>query len=151
MIKKIMKALYVLVGAVLVFQLAGCGTVMYPERRGQRSGRVDVGVAVLDGIGLFFFIIPGIIAYAVDFSTGAIYLPGGMAQISSDIKQVKFDPKNSSMADIEEIVKKETGCDVSLYGSKMQIVKIKSFEEMMTRFSEVLPCINNNHIVLSMK
>ncbi|MDX1268386.1 MAG: hypothetical protein R3311_13565, partial [Oceanisphaera sp.] len=26
---------------------------------------------------LLFFIVPGVIAFAVDFTTGAIYLPGG--------------------------------------------------------------------------
>ena len=62
-----MKMLNVLVCAVLIVQLTGCGTLLYPERRGQKAGHVDVGVALLDGIGLFFFIIPGIIAYAVDF------------------------------------------------------------------------------------
>ncbi|MBU1087306.1 MAG: hypothetical protein KKD05_07295 [Candidatus Omnitrophica bacterium] len=151
MLKKLGKVFYVLTCAVLILQLTGCGTIMYPDRRGQKGGRIDVGVAVLDGVGLFFFLIPGIIAYAVDFSTGAIYLPGGLARGPLDIKQVKFDPKNSSMADIEEIVKKETGCDVSLYGSKMQIVKMESSEEMMTRFTEVSPGINNNRVVLSMK
>ncbi|MFH2137323.1 MAG: hypothetical protein ABII88_02300 [Candidatus Omnitrophota bacterium] len=151
MIKTILRTLHVLTCAVLVVQLAGCGTLMYPERRGQRGGRVDVGVAVLDGIGLFFFLIPGIIAYAVDFSTGAIYLPGGIARGPLDIKQVKFDPKNSSMADIEEIVKKETGCDVSLYRRKIQIVKMESSEEMMARFAEVLPERENNLLALCVK
>jgi len=76
MLRKLVKTFHVLVCAVLFVQLAGCGTLMYPERRGQRSGGIDVGVAVLDGIGLLFFLIPGIIAYAVDFSNGTIYLPG---------------------------------------------------------------------------
>ena len=73
--KKLMKTLYVLVLAVLIVQLAGCGTLMYPERRGQKSGRIDMGIALLDGIGLFVFLMPGIIAYAVDFYNGTIYLP----------------------------------------------------------------------------
>ncbi len=55
---------------------AGCGTLLYPERRGQKGGRIDPAVAILDGIGLLFFIIPGAVAFAVDFATGAIYLPG---------------------------------------------------------------------------
>lgn len=70
------RALSLIVMTVLLFQLAACGTIMYPERKGQTSGKIDVGVAVLDGIGLLFFIIPGVIAYAVDFSNGTIYLPG---------------------------------------------------------------------------
>lgn len=55
---------------------SACGTILYPERRGQDAkGDLDIGVVLLDGIGLLFFLIPGIIAYAVDFSTGAIYHP----------------------------------------------------------------------------
>lgn len=60
--------------AAIAFQ-TGCGTIFYPERRGQERGDLDIGIVLLDGIGLLFFLIPGIIAYAVDFSTGAIYLP----------------------------------------------------------------------------
>jgi hypothetical protein len=32
-------------------------------------------MVALDGVGLLFFFVPGIIAFAVDFMTGAIYLP----------------------------------------------------------------------------
>ena len=46
---------------------ASCGTILYPERHGQVSGRVDPGVVVMDGVCLFFFLIPGIIAFAVDY------------------------------------------------------------------------------------
>jgi len=59
------------------FLLQACGTILYPERKGQIDGRIDVGVALLDGLGLLLFLVPGVIAFAVDFSTGAIYLPGG--------------------------------------------------------------------------
>src|SRR5689334_12007234 len=55
--------------------LASCGTILYPERRGQTAGRLDVGVVALDGIGLLLFLVPGVIAFAVDFATGTIYLP----------------------------------------------------------------------------
>lgn len=65
----------VLLSTTLVTQLAACGTVFYPERRGQISGEIDPGVAILNGIGLLFYVIPGLIAFAVDFATGAIYFP----------------------------------------------------------------------------
>jgi len=55
----------------------GCGTILYPDRRGQRAGEVDVGIVLLDAVGLLFFFVPGVVAFAVDFSTGAIYLPKG--------------------------------------------------------------------------
>jgi hypothetical protein len=60
----------------LAVQITGCGTLLYPERKGQRDGRVDTTVALLDGIGLLFFIIPGLIAFLIDFDNGTIYLPG---------------------------------------------------------------------------
>lgn len=153
MVTSMGKALYVLVCAVLVVQLAGCGTLMYPERRGQTGGRIDAGVAVLDGIGLLFFIIPGIIAYAVDFSNGTIYLPNTNRSSfdPKDLKQVKFDPKNYTNATIEKIIKEETGYTVKLDQDTMQISRLKSVDEMMVRFAEVLPELKNNRIVLSMK
>lgn len=71
------KALALLVAGALTTQLAACGTVFYPERKGQVNGRIDPVVAIANGIGLLFFVVPGVIAFAVDFTTGAIYLPGG--------------------------------------------------------------------------
>jgi hypothetical protein len=152
-VKKLVKTLYVLVCAVLIFQLAGCGTLMYPERRGQRGGRIDAGVAVLDGIGLLFFLIPGVIAYAVDFSNGTIYLPGtnrGSLELK-DIKQVRFDPKHYTKATIEKIIKEETGYAVKLSQDNIKISRLESLDDMMARFAEVLPGIKNNRIALSMK
>lgn len=55
--------------------VVGCGTMMYPERRGQPGGRLDWRVVALDAAGLLLFFIPGVIAFAVDFTNGTIYLP----------------------------------------------------------------------------
>lgn len=80
----------------LVSQLVACGTLFYPERRGQISGRIDPAVAVMDAIGLLFFIIPGVLAFAVDFITGAIYLPGGKhAQVDPRLLQQAINPDGS--------------------------------------------------------
>jgi len=153
MAKKLLKSLYMLVGAVLIIQLAGCGTLMYPERRGQKGGRIDAGVAVMDGLCLLLFIIPGVIAYAVDFSNGTIYLPGtarGPVDLH-DIKQVKFDPKHYTNETIEKIIKEETGYTVKLNRDNVKISRLESIDDMMMRFAEVLPGIRNNRIALSMK
>ena len=153
MVKKLVKTLYVLVCAVLIVQLAGCGTLMYPERKGQRGGRIDAGVAILDGLGLLLFIIPGVIAYAVDFSNGTIYLPGtyhGSLDLK-DIKQVKFDPKHYTNATIEKIIKDETGYVLKLNQGNMKVSRLESIDDMMMHFAEVLPGIKNNRIALSMK
>jgi len=137
MFKKLSNALYVLVCAALLVQSAGCGTLMYPERRGQRAGRLDAGVAVLDGIGLFFFVIPGIIAYAVDFSNGTIYLPdkGRGSLDPKNIKQVKFDPKHYTNAIIEKLIKDETGCTVKLTQDNVKISRLKSVDDLVMRFA----------------
>ncbi len=72
--------------AVLLFQLTGCGTLLYPERRGQPpGGRFDSDVVLLDAVGLLFFVVPGVIAFAVDILTGAIYLPKGKRSRTSQL------------------------------------------------------------------
>lgn len=74
--------------------LSACGTIMYPERKGQIDGKIDPTVAILNGIGLLLFLVPGVIAFAVDFSNGTIYLPGtqtkGRRADTGDVKEVAF-------------------------------------------------------------
>jgi len=65
---------------ILVASLASslaCGTLLYPERRhhDHPHGHVDPAVIVMDGVLLFFFVVPGVVAFAVDIATGAIYEP----------------------------------------------------------------------------
>ncbi|MVW84819.1 polyribonucleotide nucleotidyltransferase [Pseudomonas sp. PB101] len=81
-----MRAPFRLIGGVLVAtlltQVTACGSIFYPDRRGQIEGKIDPAIAVLDAVGLLFYIIPGLIAFAVDFATGAIYFePGKTAQV----------------------------------------------------------------------
>jgi hypothetical protein len=150
MLKRLNQAFYILICTVLVIQLSGCGTIMYPERRGQTGGHVDAGVAVLDGIGLLFFIIPGVIAFAVDFGNGTIYLPGKYSSALNlkDMKQAKFDSKHYSNATIEKIIKDETGYSVALGQGNMQISRLQSTDDMMMRFAQVLPTIKKTRIAL---
>ena len=151
MTKILDNTLRLFVCAVFTFQLMGCGTLMYPERRGQRGGHLDVGVTVLDAIGLLFFIIPGVIAFAVDFSNGTIYLPEHRVLSSlniKDFKEVKFDPKHYSLASIEKIIKNETGCTVKLDQENIRISKLKSVNDMLVQFAKVMPVIQNDRIAL---
>jgi hypothetical protein len=87
--------------ALLITQVTACGTLLYPERRGQTNGQIDIGVAALDAIGLLFFFVPGVVAFGVDFITGAIYLPGGgMASLTEDeLNSIKNGPDS---VDIEK-------------------------------------------------
>ncbi|MBV2133902.1 polyribonucleotide nucleotidyltransferase [Pseudomonas sp. MAP12] len=70
--------------ATLLAQLSGCGTLFYPERRGQLNGQIDPAIAALDAVGILFYVIPGLIAFAVDFATGAIYLPEGRYSVAPE-------------------------------------------------------------------
>jgi hypothetical protein len=67
---------------------------MYPERKGQIDGKIDPTVAILNGIGLLLFLVPGVIAFAVDFSNGTIYLPGtqtrGRRAGTNEVKEIAF-------------------------------------------------------------
>jgi hypothetical protein len=63
--------------AAFSLHAASCGTIIHPERWGQaRTGPLDPSIVVLDGLGVLLFVIPGVVAFVVDFATGAIYLPG---------------------------------------------------------------------------
>jgi len=151
MVKTLGNMLRVFICAVLTLQLVGCGTLMYPERRGQKGGRLDVGVTVLDAVGLLFFIIPGVIAFCVDFGNGTIYLPEHRVMNSLNIKdfrEVKFDPKHTSMAMLERIIKDQTGCSVKLDQDNVKISKLKSLNDMVVQFAKVLPVMQNDRIAL---
>ena len=96
-----------------------CGTILHPERRGQPAGRLDWGVVLLDGLGLIFFLIPGVIAFAVDFATGAIYLPPeysspGVPLVRGKFKKLQTNKPRPSMAEIEALVSAEVKQPIKL-------------------------------------
>ncbi len=63
----------------LAFASPSCGTILHADRQHQpHSGRLDPNVLILDGLGLLLYVVPGLVAFGVDFYTGAIYLPEGV-------------------------------------------------------------------------
>jgi hypothetical protein len=136
MIERARKTVGSLVVLAIVFQ-TGCGTLMYPNRRGQTGGRIDGGVAVLDAIGLLFFILPGVVAFAVDFSQGTIYLPGGPRGPYSrnGLKTIRFDPRRDGPKDIERLIRENTGIAVALDQRGMRAVELNSVDELPARFA----------------
>lgn len=124
-----------LVTAVLsVCSAAGCGTILYPERRGQRTGVLDTGVVVLDALGLLLFFIPGVIAFAVDFSTGAIYLPQGneptlsKSNKSRGLQSISLTPSQLSRPQIAEAVSQHTGRDIQLEEGHYHTAKLQDLD-----------------------
>lgn len=76
-VHRIKRPLSLVLAAAISLQSASCGTIIHPERWGQpRTGALDPSIVILDGLGVLLFVVPGIVAFVVDFSTGAIYLPG---------------------------------------------------------------------------
>lgn len=105
-----------LVAATLLTQLTACGTLFFPDRRGQIEGQVDPVVAGLNAIGLLFYVIPGLIAFGIDFATGAIYLPAGQhTQVSPELLKdaIGADGKVDN-ARLKAIIERETGQSLPL-------------------------------------
>lgn len=111
--------------------VTSCGTILYPERQGQSNGKIDINVVLMDGIGLFFFLLPGIIAYVVDFSTGAIYLPPGGScgpvtiESLNDMIKIETGDKELTAEKIELVILRELGIHVNMNDEKLQISPVK--------------------------
>ncbi len=77
-------------GCGVAASLTGCGTIFYQDRiHAPHSRDIDWKIAALDGLGLALFFVPGVVAFVVDFSTGAIYLPadGSSGYAAADSKE----------------------------------------------------------------
>jgi hypothetical protein len=123
--------------AVIALASTSCGTLLYPERRGQPRGVIDSGVLLLDAVGLIFFVVPGLIAFAVDFTTGAIYYPpassgspvthNGLQR--DDLVRVDVPKDELTQAKIEQVVSQEAGKPVSLEPGKFHAAEISDLNE----------------------
>ena len=126
---------------LIPIQLVSCGTILYPERRDQRSGQVDVAVVLMDAIGFFFFTIPGVIAFAVDFSTGAIYLPPSKAHSKRYSQRqesaterishsLRIDPRNLTPETITRALAEETGYQIRLDDPSLIVIRADAHRDI---------------------
>jgi len=101
--------------ATLLTQLTACGTLFFPDRRGQIEGQIDPVVAALDAVGILFYVIPGLIAFGIDFATGAIYLPQGQYSVAPNTLRdaIGTDGKIDN-AKLKAIIERETGRSLPL-------------------------------------
>jgi len=122
----------------LIMQMSACGNLLYPERQGQKRGTIDAGVAVLDAVELLFFIVPGVIAFAVDFATGAIYLPPGQSKMKlfsgRHLPVIQLDLENLNAVNIEAVIAGHTGYRISLNQPNIEISKLKDKGEIIHQF-----------------
>lgn len=101
--------------AVLLVQLSACGSLFFPDRRGQIEGKIDPLVAGLNAVGLLFYVIPGLIAFGVDFATGAIYLPDDKYSIAPEKLQDAIGPDGRiDNVRLKAIIERETGRSLPL-------------------------------------
>lgn len=105
----------ILLTTAMTTQLAACGTIFYPERRGQISGELDSGLVVLNSLGFLLYIVPGVIAFAVDFATGAIYLPEGEYSLKPERLNDAVDQEGQvDPLKLKAIIKQDLDLDLPL-------------------------------------
>jgi hypothetical protein len=137
MIKKAFtKITAVTLSSVMVLQLTACGTIFYPERKGAKSGEIDPIVAVADAIGLLFFFIPGVIAFAVDFNNGTIYKSGKRhsSLTPAELKSVSVNGNVDKKA-LSALMSQKLGLAVNLDSSSLQMKKFSSEAELLAHLN----------------
>lgn len=133
------KATAVGLTALLGTQVTSCGLLLHPERKGQTGGRVDAGIAVLDAVGLLFYIIPGVVAFAIDFTYGTIYLPHSQASAgdgSNDMRVVNTGRHNLTVAEAQQIVSQELKEPVNLQEGNVKAERVASADQLPALFRQ---------------
>ncbi|HEX3599168.1 MAG TPA: hypothetical protein VHU84_03445 [Lacipirellulaceae bacterium] len=114
--------------------------LIHPERRNQPTGGgVDWTVFALDTLGLLLFFIPGVIAFAVDFTTGAIYLPphpeyGDNKPPANEPRfvTVQVPRKDLNERRLAEVASEHAGRDVRLIAGEYKTVPLTKLDEFWT-------------------
>jgi hypothetical protein len=96
---------------------------------------MDWEIVALDALGLMLFFVPGVIAFIVDFSTGAIYLPpcghSGLEPTPAGTeswRMITVPPDELDSRGISAAVTRETGQSVDLTSGNIQTAPLESIE-----------------------
>lgn len=121
---------------------SGCGTLLYPERVGQRRGdfdNIDWTVVGMNTIGLVLFVVPGLIAFAIDFHNGSLFYPSGhYGQLQpSELKVKSFPTDNVSVAMVEEVISKEVGKPIRLQKGNFVSRRLTSLDQFWGTFADM--------------
>jgi len=117
------KALITTITIVYLLTTSACGVILYPERQGQSQGKIDLTVAFFDGLGLLIWVIPGLVAFAVDFHQGTIYLPNSQAAIDKGegpYRELKIEGELSKES-VEAALEQELGYAIDLSDERAQL------------------------------
>ncbi len=138
-------------GVLITFlvSLTSCGYFLYPERRGQTKGEIDLPILLLDGSSLLFaavtgaavIAVAGVVALAVDFTSGCIYLPGKGKKAGVEV--VPFDnTRPLAQADLESILSGYTGSPVHLEPGSITLLRIGKIDP--DNIGELLSVVGDN-------
>ena len=130
---------------------AGCGTLMYPERRGQsRTGGLDWTVAGMDAIGLVLFLVPGVIAFAVDYHNRSLFLPEGSVSTSGKrtLRTVKLSGPHPSREEIAAVVQGVTGKTVALDEGSFVTRRMESVDEFWSTEQSLIAEYRRGEVML---
>ncbi|QDT17653.1 hypothetical protein [Alienimonas californiensis] len=116
-----------------------CGTLLHPERIGQpRTGRLDPAVCILDGVGCLLFVVPGVLAFIVDYASGALFLPPGYAAEGSALDpdtglvRVPLPADAASLEELERELAKHVGRPVDLSGPGAHVERYDALADLPT-------------------
>ncbi|MEQ1831352.1 MAG: hypothetical protein ABL921_35730 [Pirellula sp.] len=131
---------------LLKVSAVGCGTILYPARRGQPAGRLDWGVVAMDTVGLLFFFVPGVIAFAVDFNNGTIYMPPeGALELpqtstaltqTSPLTSIATSPQQLTPQVVEQALARHTGRDIRLVPGTYRTKVLDRLDQFWTTRAE---------------
>ena len=133
------------VGGSVVCLTSGCGTLLYKERINRPHSRdIDWKIVALNGLGLLFFFVPGVIAFVIDFHTGAIYLPpegyeGQYGQADAapmQLRRVSLDRQQLNGAEIESRLGEHLGRPVYLDDPAVRVSPMNQIEEFQSHHQQ---------------
>ncbi len=128
---KFSKRVKTLTATILALVMCSCGTILYPNRRGQQGGHVDVGVVVMDGLLMLLFFVPGVAAFVVDFATGAIYVPGTHEKVI-----LRFDPETTTEEELEAMLSDHFGTPIDLDAEDVVRIPLQGKEREAMAYAE---------------
>lgn len=137
--RRFRRSLSSLLVAAVAMHAVSCGALIHPDRIGQpHRGRLDTSIVLLDALGLLLFFVPGVLAFVVDFATGAIYLPAyeygakDDPEREGDFVVVRVDPKTLTRERLEEILTEKTGKAVRLDAGTYEARRLQKIDEFRT-------------------
>ncbi len=114
------------IALIVLLNTSACGFLIYPERKGQTSGKIDPTIVILDAAGLVFGLLPGVVAFAVDIATGTIYLSPGE---TSAIEKHSKDFSVIEGLNLRSIEQSETTIDNAKTANKLSFLIDQSINE----------------------